>query len=131
MLVEAVRKLNPLAMFLYWITERSSIRIDKEAKRPKPWTDDAILQTTYFTNVQREHDKVTSWIRTYLRDPLRSDERVLMAVLIARWFNYIPTLAKLLNRWREIPRRQIPGERFGYFTDWKLQRVRNYLENDI
>jgi hypothetical protein len=30
---------------------------------PKPWSIDPVFQVTYFCNVDREHDKVTRWIR--------------------------------------------------------------------
>lgn len=45
--------------FLYYIHERESIRLAREAGRPWPWTKDKVLQTYKFTNVQRKHDATT------------------------------------------------------------------------
>ena len=49
--------------FVYYITERESIRQIKEGGLPKPWSADPVFQRTYFCNNDREHDKVTRWIR--------------------------------------------------------------------
>ena len=49
--------------FIYWVTERENIRLLKEQGSPKPWTDNKVMQETYFCNVNRENDKVTKWIR--------------------------------------------------------------------
>lgn len=52
------------AKFAYWVTERESIRQKKDIlKNPKPWSDDPTFQSVYFCNADREHDKVTMWIR--------------------------------------------------------------------
>ena len=42
--IKDVVKLSPLDRLLYWIKERESIRLKKEAGEPKPWTDDEILR---------------------------------------------------------------------------------------
>jgi hypothetical protein len=49
--------------FIYWIKERETVRNLKEMGLPKPWSIDPVFQVTYFCNVNREHDKVTRWIR--------------------------------------------------------------------
>ena len=50
--------------FIYWIKERESIRLKKDAGLPSPWTDNKVMQETYFCNINRENDNVTKWIRT-------------------------------------------------------------------
>jgi hypothetical protein len=76
----------------YWIRERERIRIKKQEGLPKPWSDDPIFQTTYFTNVHREDDKVTRWIRDYysrwVGDPLFEYN-----IVFSRFINWPPTLS--------------------------------------
>ena len=48
---------------VYWINERESIRKKKELGELAPWSDNPVMQVTYFCNVNREDDKVTKWIR--------------------------------------------------------------------
>ena len=55
--------------FYEFIQERESIRLKKEAGEPWPWTNDKILQTYKFTNVNREHDKTTRWMREHWTGP--------------------------------------------------------------
>lgn len=50
---------NGLAGLMYYIKERESIRLKKEAGKSKPWTADEILQQYKFTNVKRAHDRTT------------------------------------------------------------------------
>ena len=45
---------------VHWITERWSILKKREAGQSKPWTEDKVLQSEYFCNVNREDDKVTN-----------------------------------------------------------------------
>jgi len=89
---------------IYWIKERNNIRIRKEGNSPKPWTDNVIMQETYFCNVNREDDKVTKWIRenwTYNFCPEYYD----LAMIVARIFNQPSTLEKIgqpnSKRWLE------------------------------
>ncbi len=93
--------------FLYWVRERHNIYLRRERGEPRPWTDDEVLQTWFFTNPYRENDKTTVWFREHVREPLRNDPRVLMATLIFRRFNYIPTGELLLE----------------YLTEWNADSV--------
>lgn len=86
-----IKKFGPMDRLIYWINERESVRKAKEASKDPPWTDDPIIQTTYFTNVNRDHDRVTRWLKNVVMDSLKGDDRVLFAILAFRWFNYIPT----------------------------------------
>ena len=87
-----------LDRFCYWQTERESIRVKKEEyKSPPPWTDDPILQEFKFCQVFREDDRTTRWFKTHIREPLADDRDVLMATIIFRWFNWIPTGRTLLD----------------------------------
>lgn len=90
MKTDQVKKLEPIERFLYWIRERHSIYLKKEAKKPKPWTDDVILQQYFFTNPYRENDKVTKWYRENIRTKTKG-ANLLFATIAFRWFNYTPT----------------------------------------
>ena len=80
--------MTPEARFFWWIEERH--RIFEKRKRGLSrdwWTEDEILRTYRFTNPYRENDRTTVWFRENIRDPLKDDNKVLMATVIFRWFN--------------------------------------------
>lgn len=79
------------------------------------WTCDHILQQYRFCNVFREDDKTTIWIRDHVREPLRDDPSVLLAMVVARWFNRISTLEILLEA--------------GLFQDWNTRRAQELLKD--
>lgn len=81
-------------VFWYWIKEREEIRKKKEAGAPWPWTRDPVLQEFRFTNVFREHDAVTKWIRP-LREQYIGDASQIHRILAARFFNRIDVLQEL------------------------------------
>lgn len=128
MLVDEVAKMPVLDRLLYWIRERNQIYLRRRAGKPKPWTDDVILQSVSFCNPYRENDRTTIWLRENIRDPLVDDPRVAFAVLAFRWFN-LPTTGQLLTgltRGPEEPPRN-------YLLEWdcaavveKLTRLRGY-----
>lgn len=72
---------------LYWIRERESIRLKKEAGEPKPWTDDDILQRYRFCNARRMDDKVSRWLLENWYEPYRDHPNTLYAVALARFVN--------------------------------------------
>lgn len=76
----------------YWIKERYSISQKKAAGKPKPWTNDPILQSYRFCSVHREDDTVTQWIRTNWREPHDADPNLWFAMAVARVFNNPTTL---------------------------------------
>lgn len=80
---------------VYFIKERHNIYELRKRNRPKPWTDDPILQNYRFCNVYRELDKETLWVATNWRYPNEKDPDVWFAMLVARVVNWHPTLAQL------------------------------------
>ena len=80
---------------LYWIQEREAIRLRRAAGQPRPWTNDPILATWSFTNVKREHDRVTIWIREDWCEPHADDPDLFFAMAVARLVNWPDTLAEL------------------------------------
>ena len=49
--------------FFAFVVKREQLRLRKESGAPWPWSDDEILNTYKFTNVKREHDRTTRWMR--------------------------------------------------------------------
>lgn len=85
-----------LELYFKTAREREKIRLARSAGKPAPWTTDPILSAFRFTNVRREHDRVTVWFRNSLRDPLREDAgRVVLATVVFRTFNLVTTGEKL------------------------------------
>jgi hypothetical protein len=79
----------------YWINERESIRMRREAGVPAPWTPDPVMATVRFCNVHREDDKVTRYIRgsnTYSRADIP-----VWVVVLARMVNRISSLDRLAS----------------------------------
>jgi len=97
MRVQDVNDLTPQERFLYWIKERHAIYLRRLAGKPKPWTDDQVLQNFFFTNPYRENDKTTVWFRENAREKVPAT-KIILATTIFRWFNYIPTGEELIKR---------------------------------
>lgn len=130
MLVEDVRKLKPLDRFMYWCRERMNIYHRRKAGLPKPWTNDEILQTQFFTNVYRELDKTTVWFREHVREPLRDDIDVVMATVIFRWFNHIQTGLELCTNYGHTPTAKTKAAndlRYSLLVDWDACRCMSLL----
>ena len=51
--------------FYKFMISREELRLVKETGAPWPWSDDEILNTYKFTNVKREHDRTTKWMRKH------------------------------------------------------------------
>ncbi len=96
-----------LDTFWYWINERHRIYLARQAGDEKPWTGDPILREYKFTNVFRELDTGTIWLRKNFRDPYK-DQLSLLIFNIAwyRLFNLIKT-----------------GELIGWIDDYKRDEI--------
>lgn len=123
MKVEEVSKMAPLDRFFYWIKERHLMHRRRSAGAERPWTDDEILHGCFFTNPYRENDKVTVWFRETVRDPLRDDPKVIMATIIFRWFNYIPTGEFLLLFRKTWGRKLSRTDHYGALEYWDEKAV--------
>lgn len=94
--IEQVAKMiDPFERLLYWIIERERVRIAKGANKPKPWTDDYILQSYRFCNVRRMDDKVSVWLWENWYKPNLNHPNALVACAVARFFNLPATLGFL------------------------------------
>lgn len=85
-------EMTPFEQLIYFVKERESIRLKKEAGELPPWTEDPILGNNRFTNVNREDDKVTRWIAKHWRTPYASDPDLWFAMVVARHVNLPHTL---------------------------------------
>lgn len=61
----------PESLFWYWINERHAIYLKRFHGDPKPWTEDWILRDFKFTNVFRQLDRGTVWLRENFLEPHR------------------------------------------------------------
>jgi len=81
--------------FFNFMKARHQIYLNRKAGMPWPWTDDQILQTYSFTNVYRELDRTTIWIRENWREPYADHKNLWFAMCVARTINYIDTLEEI------------------------------------
>lgn len=123
MKIEDVKGLTPKERFWYWIRERHSIYLRRQSGRSKPWTDDEILQSYFFTNPYRENDKVTVWFRDRVRTRLRNSPRVIFATICFRWFN-LPTTGEVLIGNGS---RNAPNKNGSLLLDWDPKEARRRL----
>jgi hypothetical protein len=88
--------------FVRFVNERWAIHERRLAGEPAPWTKDPILQKYRFTNVMREHDRVTIWIHKNWLQPHSTDyDTVVFAMALARLVN-LPSMLEVLGyplRW--------------------------------
>ena len=104
----------PEELFWYWIQERHQMyRRRFEWNHPKPWTDDPILRDHRFTNVFRELDAGTVWMRENLTEPNRDRPfpEILLNCSWYRLFNLIAT-----------------GEFLGWQSDWDVEAISSKLQ---
>lgn len=85
-----------LELYWYWINERHSIYLKKQAGKPWPWTKDKILREYKFTNPFRQNDRVTrEWVDRYCgllgQGKDMKDEDILFHVCMFRMFNWPET----------------------------------------
>ncbi len=89
---------DPKKLFLYFIHERESIRLQKEKGSTAPWTKDPILGKYRFCNVNREDDRVTRWIKENIRKVGEKDPDLWFALIVARLINQPSTLGRIYDR---------------------------------
>lgn len=83
--------------FVAFVSERERVRLARAAGRPAPWTRDPILQQYKFTNVQREHDRVTIWVDQHIRKPYAQHDHLWFMLALARQINWPDTLQELMD----------------------------------
>lgn len=84
-----------LGKFLWFVNERELVRLKKESGQPKPWTDDKVLQTYRFCNINRNDDTVSLWIYERWIRPHERHPNLPRAILLSRMINWPATLAEI------------------------------------
>lgn len=97
---------------LNFMRERHTIYLKKSSGAPKPWTKDSVLRNYKFTNVFRELDKTTVWLRENVREPYLDNPNMWFMVCMFRQIGWIPTMeelmaAKLHLKWNPKKAREI------------------------
>lgn len=87
---------GPLLKFML---ERHAIWVRRQAhtNEAAPFTADPILAKYKFTNVYRELDRVTIWIRKCIREPYAKNPNLWFMLAMARQIGWPPTLRELMN----------------------------------
>ena len=88
--------MNRIQEFIDFMDERHTIYLQRQQGVPAPWTRDQALQRIYLTNVYRELDKVTIWVRDNIRDPYEDHENLWLMLVVARIINVRETLHDLI-----------------------------------
>ncbi len=102
----------PESLFWYFLNERHRVYLKKTAGEPKPWTEDVILQNYKFTNIFRELDRGTVWLRENFIKPHWDDDAGLIVANVA-WY-------RMFNYWGT-------GEYLGWQTSWDPQYLKTEL----
>lgn len=92
----ALPPIDRLASLVWFMVERHSIYLKRQAGQPWPWTADPILREYRFCNVYRELDTVTIWIREHVREPFADHPWLWFMLCIARRINWPATLEELM-----------------------------------
>lgn len=83
---------------LKFMQERHNIYLRRfQRGEPAPWTKDKILHQYKFTNVYRELDRVTIWVREHIREPYAQHPHLWFMLCIARQLNWPGTLQEMMD----------------------------------
>lgn len=85
--------------FFHFIKERHAIWVLRSKGAHWPWTSDPILRTYKFTNVFRELDTGTVWLRENILEPYADSYLLFFNVALYRHYNYWPMASALLQEW--------------------------------
>lgn len=85
-----------LFVFVNSAVERHMIYLRKELGFPKPWTDMEPFKDWFFCNLFRRLDKTTKVICEKVIRGNEDKPTLWAAILICRWFSYIPTIEALV-----------------------------------
>lgn len=78
---------SKLADYFTFCEKRHEIYLKRQAGYPWPWTTDLILQKYKFTNICRELDTGTIWLREYIREPYAGHPELFFNMALYRRYN--------------------------------------------
>lgn len=104
--------LDNVAEFFDFCNERHAIYLRRQRGDPWPWTNDKVLQQFKFTNIYRELDTGTKWLRENIREPYARHPELFFNIAVYRRHNRIET-AKFT----------------GFFEDYDYQFWENRMEH--
>ena len=83
---------DPVSAFFDFCRERENIRIRRQKKESRPWTDDPIFRKGRFLNVFREDDRGSKSILRFCRSFENNLSDLIHALFFSRWCNRQETL---------------------------------------
>jgi hypothetical protein len=90
---DKVRALRPEARFARYVRERYKVRSRRLAgEHPDKWTDDMILRSFKFTNVKRDWDYTSTWLKKRWYAPNYGHELIGLMCAVARFVCLVPSL---------------------------------------
>src|SRR5580700_2427077 len=75
-----LRREANLRLLLWYMEERQTIYVKRQAGEPFPWTADPILKGRRLENVYREQDRETTWLRENWLEPYADHDNLWFAV---------------------------------------------------
>lgn len=102
---------DKLRCLLWFMQERQTIYIRRQAGKPFPWTADPILKDFRLENVYREQDRETVALRNWLR-PYADHPNLWFACCMFRAINWSPTLQEI-----------------GFPEEWNPEKVLQVLQS--
>lgn len=109
--LDKVRDMKPIKRIAYWIKERESIRLKREAGKPRPWTLDPILNEYRFCNVRRMDDKVSQWLLANWLKRFANHPLILPIVALGRFINTPDALKEVqgfISKWDGTKKTSLP-----------------------
>lgn len=118
--------------FFAYARERHAIYLRRAEGRPRPWTKETTMARFSITNVYRELDRTTIWMKKHVRDAQMDPVHILPAIVLARWFNLIRSGETLFCEPNMFPpglnTSQVRSEGFTPWDDWLLTEDLRVLE---
>lgn len=103
---------SKLVDYFTFCAMRHEVYLNRKAGYPWPWTTDPILQKYKFTNIYRELDTGTIWLRENVREPYTEHPELFFNLALYRRYNLAHFAALLLDK-------------FGFIEDYP------YIKKDL
>lgn len=83
---------------LHFVWERENTRLLRLAGKPRDeWTTNPVIRKYKFTNIHREHDRVSQWLIDRVMKPNEGRRDLWFILIICRLINWPPTLQRLID----------------------------------